>query len=184
MGKERKALEPESQLFREAVGEVTPVKAEFVEPERGRVAPIPHQRIRDEGQVMADSLYSDEYDPLVWDTDEDGFFARPGLSRANARRLRRGQFAIAATLDMHGLTSERAQATLSAFLREARERSALCVRVIHGKGLRSQRGEAVLKVRVARWLRQREDVLAYCTARPEDGGSGALYVLLRRQREA
>jgi DNA-nicking Smr family endonuclease len=107
-------------------------------------------------------------------------YARPGLQRTVMRRLRRGDYRIGAELDLHGMTADAARGELARFLREAIGRELRCVRIIHGKGLGSEGRGPVLKPRVARWLRQRDDVLAYCSARPADGGTGALYVLLRR----
>jgi DNA-nicking Smr family endonuclease len=106
-------------------------------------------------------------------------FLRPGISRQTLRRLRRGYWGIQAQLDLHGFTRDEARLELVAFLDAGNQRGFRCVRVIHGKGLSSKHGEPVLKARIGTWLSQREDVLAFCQARPEDGGSGAVLVLLR-----
>jgi DNA-nicking Smr family endonuclease len=86
---------------------------------------------------------------------------------------------VAAELDLHGMTSELARSALREFMAECRRRDHRCVRIIHGKGRGSSNRGPVLKGKVNRWLRQRDDVLAFCSARPVDGGTGALYVLLR-----
>jgi DNA-nicking Smr family endonuclease len=96
------------------------------------------------------------------------------------RKLRRGQFSSRAELDLHGLRSEEARRTVAEFLHAARERNLRCVRIIHGKGRGSGARGPVLKQKLGSWLRQRSEVLAFCSARPADGGSGALYVLLGR----
>jgi DNA-nicking Smr family endonuclease len=108
-------------------------------------------------------------------------YGRPGLQRRILRRLRRGHYSLAAELDLHGMTVPVARVALQAFLQECRRRDLRCVRIIHGKGRRSSNEGPVLKVKVDRWLRQREDVLAFCSAQPADGGTGAIYVLLRHQ---
>ncbi|GIX21620.1 MAG: hypothetical protein KatS3mg121_0403 [Gammaproteobacteria bacterium] len=94
------------------------------------------------------------------------------------RKLRGGRYRIGAELDLHGLRAGEARAALAEFLREARGRGTRCVRIVHGKGRGSGRRGPVLKPLVTDYLARREDVLAFCTARPNDGGSGALYVLL------
>lgn len=98
------------------------------------------------------------------------------------RSLRRGMLPIDARLDLHGLGAEQAQATLASFLRAMRARNERCVLVIHGKGDTTP-GAGVLRGEMAAWLSQgksREHVVAFVTARDDDGGEGAVYVALRR----
>ena len=78
------------------------------------------------------------------------------------------------------MTVNTAREALALFLRDVRREHQTCVRIIHGKGKGSRHRGPVLKQKVNHWLRQRDEVLAFCSARPVDGGSGALYVLLRR----
>jgi DNA-nicking Smr family endonuclease len=107
-------------------------------------------------------------------------FLRSGLSRQVLRRLRSGHWVVQHELDLHGHTTVEAKSRLVEFLALALRRGARCVRIIHGKGLRSlNEREPVLKNKVRLWLSQREDVLAYTEARPADGGSGAVIVLMR-----
>jgi DNA-nicking Smr family endonuclease len=94
------------------------------------------------------------------------------------RRLRRGEFRIQREIDLHGLTVAEAKLALRQFLIETLEQQVRCVRVIHGKGLRSGHRGPVLKTTVSAVLRRTGAVLAYVSARPVDGGTGALYVLL------
>ena len=94
------------------------------------------------------------------------------------RRLRRGQFAVAAEIDLHGLGRHAAHEALREFIAEAVERGQGCVRVIHGKGRGSGQRGPVLKHVVNHWLRRMDGVLAFASARPVDGGTGAAYVLL------
>jgi DNA-nicking Smr family endonuclease len=95
------------------------------------------------------------------------------------RRLRRGAYRIGAELDLHGLNRERARLAVQEFLADCQERNLRCVRIIHGKGLGSPNTGPVIKSLLDSWLRRRRDVLAFCSARPQDGGTGAVYVLLR-----
>ncbi|MBK9130567.1 MAG: Smr/MutS family protein [Gammaproteobacteria bacterium] len=108
-------------------------------------------------------------------------YTRPGLQHGVMRKLRRGQFPVDAELDLHGMTATIARRELYAFLERCRTAAARCVLIIHGKGLSTPDRRPVLKSGVNAWLRQRDDVLAFCSARPRDGGTGALYVLLRKQ---
>ena len=82
-------------------------------------------------------------------------------------------------LDLHGLRVDEAREALAHFVANAHRCGLRCLRVIHGKGLGSAGKEPVLKDKVPRWLVQRDEVLAFCQARPTDGGAGALIVLLR-----
>jgi DNA-nicking Smr family endonuclease len=131
----------------------------------------------DERAVLKELL---EHDPEHWiESGEDLAYRAPGLQDAAFRRLRRGSYRIESELDLHGMNSERARIELHRFLAESIQQGRRCVRVIHGKGLRSSNKGPVLKTRVDRWLRRTKVVLAFCSARPQDGGSGAVYVLLR-----
>ncbi len=99
------------------------------------------------------------------------------------RQLRRGRLPIDARMDMHGMGVTEARARLDTFLRGARTRGERCVLVIHGKGAHSPGGTGILRGEIAAWLSQdgsSESVAAFATARREDGGEGAVYVLLRR----
>ena len=105
-------------------------------------------------------------------------FLRNGLSRMTLRKLKRGAWPIQDTLDLHGLHSDAARKLLQKFLHEAVQRELRCVLVIHGKGLNSPNGEAVLRKLARHWLIQYPQVLGYCDAQLRDGGSGAALVLL------
>ncbi|AAZ96953.1 conserved hypothetical protein [Thiobacillus denitrificans ATCC 25259] len=167
-------------LFRRAVADVVPLPpAGRAEPTRPRLKPIARQRQRDERQVLVDALS----DPWDWEaaasTGEELFFVRPGVPSAALRKLRRGGWVIRAELDLHGLTADEARVALAAFLNRCMIEDRRCVRIIHGKGLRSKNRLPVLKNKVRHWLTQRDDVLAFCQARAVDGGTGAVLVLLK-----
>jgi DNA-nicking Smr family endonuclease len=166
-------------LFRHAVGDAAPVAQNRIAPYREPPAPIPRQLQQDEQQVLHDML-SDAFDDADLETGEELLFCRPGLQHSLLKRLKRGHFSVCAELDLHGLTRDRAREALAAFLKECRAKAILCVRIIHGKGNGSPHRRPVLKGRVNHWLQQRDEVLAFCSARPADGGTGAVYVLLKR----
>jgi DNA-nicking Smr family endonuclease len=106
-------------------------------------------------------------------------FLRPGLKRDALRRLRRGHWPVEDEIDLHGLTSTQARETIASFLASCVRRGRRCVRVVHGKGLRSPNREPVLKNRLRGWLPLHEEVLAFCEAPSSAGGTGAMLVLLR-----
>ena len=171
--------EDDPDLFRKAVGKIRPVHQNKVHPHRKRRKPVPEQTLRDQREVM-DSLLSDDYEPSDIETGDELLYTRPGLQHAVIRKLRRGQYAIEAELDLHGATVVQAREAVNAFLKGAREHDKRVVRIIHGKGKSSEGKLPVLKGKVNSWLRQKNEVLAFCSARPNDGGTGAVYVLLKR----
>ncbi len=169
----------DSALFREAVGPVARLaKGKRRAPWRRMPSPRPAMREADEQAVIGELLDTPPPDDV--ETGDDLFHRREGVQLSVMRKLRRGQYRCQAEIDLHGMIVDVARHCLAVFLREALDRDYRCVRVVHGKGLRSGNRGPVLKVKVAGWLRQRDEVLAYCSARENDGGTGAVYVLLRR----
>jgi DNA-nicking Smr family endonuclease len=171
----------DSELFRSSVGPVKRVRHDRVQPAGKHPPPVARFRKRDEASAIQD-LLSDQYDASDLETGDELIFARPGLQYRLLGRLRRGQFVVDAECDLHGLTVPEARRTLIEFLNRASRRHCYCVRVIHGKGLGSRHRIPVLKHKVNTWLRQCHAVLAFSSARQIDGGTGAVYVLLRRNR--
>lgn len=167
-------------LFRDAARDARRLAQDRVTPHRRRRKPVPEQRLRDEREVVA-SLLSDDYEPADVETGEELLFARPGLQHAVLRKLRRGQYAIEGQLDLHGDTVPVARERVARFLHDARSLQKRCVRIIHGKGKSSEGKMPVLKGKVNSWLRQKDEVLAFCSAVKTDGGTGAVYVLLRKK---
>ena len=108
----------------------------------------------------------------------------PGLDRRTEERLRRGEMAIEGRLDLHGHSQDEAHRALVGFVERAWRAERRTLLVVTGKGRRDA-GEGILQSAVPRWLNAaplRARVLAFARARPKDGGTGALYILLRRQR--
>jgi len=168
----------DDQEFRRAIADVRPLKQDRVSPFRRGRPPRPEQKRLDEQAVM-ESLLA-EVDATELETGEELLFARPGVPRNVTRRLRRGDYAIEGQLDLHGYTVVQAREAVNGFLQECRAFGRRCVRIIHGKGRGSEGRLPVLKGKVNLWLRRKEDVLAFCPARPTDGGGGAVYVLLKK----
>jgi DNA-nicking Smr family endonuclease len=170
----------DTALFRAAVVDALPIPDPGrVVPPPPRLRPLPLQRWADERAVLADSLS----DHVTWEFDlqtgEQLTFKRDGVSPLVFRKLRRGHWILQGEIDLHGMTRDEARVHLAAFLSECVRRGVRCIRVIHGKGLRSRNREPVLKTKVAQWLAQRDEVLAFCEATPRDGGGGAMFVLLK-----
>ena len=176
---EREAV-ADADVFRRSIGEVAPLKVRPRMPlPRVPPSPLPLQTRLDEEAVLHEAL-SDEYDPeTLLDTDDTLSYCRHGVRQEVVRKLRRGAWIVQAQLDLHGMRREEAREALSEFIRESVKRGLRCLRVIHGKGLGSIGREPVLKGKVRAWLVQKEEVIAFCQARPHDGGAGAVLVLLQ-----
>jgi len=181
MSKRDKISDEDKNLFREAVSGTVPLEQQRIPPHHAPIPARPRQREEDEARVLDDML-SGDLDPAELETGEELFYCRTGLQHGVLKKLRRGHYAVEAELDLHGLRVEEARQALTPFLHDALTRRLKTVRIIHGKGHGSLHKLPVLKGKVNHWLRQREEVLAFCSARPVDGGTGAIYVLLRRAR--
>lgn len=171
----------DSSLFRQAMRDVNPLNATpKVLPDKPR--PAPRARFSREAILQEDNVDSPESSPHETriTADAELSFARPGVQQRVMRKLKRGEYPVQAELDLHGMTADMAGNTLREFLAAAVARGLRCVRIIHGKGMRSGERGPVLKIRTAAVLAGRPDVLAWHSARPADGGTGAVIVLLRR----
>ena len=177
-GARPRAHEPgDVELFRDAVKDVQPIAAPArVLHDRPKPRPHPAKREEDEQAVL------DELARLTFDDDaefeDDGMFLRPGLPRDILRKLKRTHWVVQASLDLHGLTGDEAVAQTAVFLAGCKRGGVRCVRIIHGKGLRSPGREPVLKRRIRKLLTRRDEVLAFVEPRAIHGGSGAVVVLL------
>lgn len=178
MAKNKKVSDEDAKLFREAMEQTRLMRQDKVSFKKNRPNPIPRHHQHDEQQVM-DDLLSDEFYVSDVETGEEMMFARTGLQHNVLRRLKRGQYPSEEELDLHGQTTNTARIALTEFLHHCLGRKLRCVRIVHGKGFRSKSQKPVLKNKVNNWLRQCNEVLAFCSARPADGGTGAVYVLLK-----
>jgi DNA-nicking Smr family endonuclease len=173
--------------FRAAVRDVKPLPQP--PPLAGMAAPKPRPRLRKPSASTAENL--DELMPLVatpsleaspQDIAAGGAtlsFHRAGVRPQVMRRLRRGLYPAEDELDLHGLNQTAARDSMADFLARSREAGRRCVRIIHGKGYRSGARGPILKIAVDLWLRRHRDVMAFTSAKGIDGGTGAVYVLLR-----
>lgn len=170
----------EDSLFRQAMSDVEPLRHDKVIHDTPKPPAIPTKTIEDEQQVLKDML-SDEYEPLDVQPGDVLSFCQPGVQNKVFRKLRRGHYRISDELDLHGMNVKQAKEVLLLYLQEVKQLESCCVRIIHGKGKRSSNNGPVLKRKVDHWLRCHGRVLAFHSALPCDGGTGAIYVLLKRQ---
>ena len=181
MAKPRKTIVVSSEdlrLFEQAIGPVRRIAQKQATIPRAQPLPEPRQSQLDEARVSGE-LMNSLIDPGAMEVGEELSYLKAGLSPKLLRDLKRGRFSIADEIDLHQMNASVARAAIKEFLDENKRRGNLCVKIIHGKGLRSRAQGPVLKRLADGMLRQRGDVLAFASARPADGGTGAVIVLLR-----
>jgi len=159
----------DEELFKQAVGDVKPLTHKLAAPKRVQTSPI---RAQPESEEIATEF------------GEELRYLRPGIQSSALQKLRRGQIHIEATLDLHGLSAAEASQQLPRFIHQAQLAGRGAVRIIHGKGYGSANRQPVLKTRVNQLLQEFASVLAFCSASPRDGGTGAVDVLLRKSKAA
>lgn len=169
------------ELFRRTMGDVLPINQESINLQK----PRPRPRVRAAQQTAGpveqtgsrDEFLADEFLVGAADIIE---FRRPGLQERFYRKFKRGQLPVAEELDLHGLTLDKARMLLEDFMQATRhiERQR-CIRIIHGKGYGSRDGRPVLKQYIQKWLQNYATVLAYSSCTAADGGTGAVYVLVK-----
>lgn len=181
MAKKPDISDDDKQLFREAIGEVKKVIYDKHDPVRKAVTPRPKQLEKDEKAVMAE-LTTHTWDPADIETGEELLYLHPGLRPSLLRKLRRGQFSLQDEFDLHGMNVDTARKVVHEFLEYAQKRNYGCVKIIHGKGLRSRSGGPKLKAMTDHVLRRHPAVMAFASAKAVQGGTGAVLVLLRRRK--
>ena len=178
------ALADEAALFLQAIGDVTPLPEGPGRAAAPAAARLPDPTAEDE-EVRAEllALVRGEASFRLSDTAEFLEGAATDVDRRTRLRLRRGEFAIQGQLDLHGQTRDEAKAGVGAFVLAERKIGHRCVLIVHGRGLNSKDHVPILKEQMGTWLSRGSTgraVLAFCSARPCDGGAGAVYVLLRK----
>lgn len=167
-------------LFRDAIQGINPLSLDRADPVISKPVPEARFRKRDEKDVLEESLQG-HIDETEFNSGDHLRFKRDSVSRQVFRKLVRGNLSIQAETDLHGLTAVQAREVLGGFLSDCQRRGLTCVRVIHGKGLGSGRGGPILKRKLNAWLRKLDSVLAFSSATQAHGGTGAVYVLLRKR---
>ena len=189
----------EESLFRSEMGGVTPLKSDnridnkvrlkkntpLASPQSNQI-PINSSLNSD----FTDSGFTNKLSDMFADADMSSdaaldecpeilSFARSGLQHNILKKLRQGKNPVEHSLDLHGLTVQQARTELITFLNECESANIRHAIIVHGKGFGSN-GKPVIKPMINRWLPQVESVLAFHSAQPKDGGSGAVYILLKK----
>ena len=169
----------DARLFRDAIGEgVRPLKAAPpAPPARPRPAPEPTQSLLDEARVR-DELLTHPFDPALLEAGDEITYLKPGQQHRLLQRLRRGQFSVRAEIDLHEMSGTVAREAIRLFLDDCRRHGDLCVRIVHGKGLRSKSQGPVLKRLTDPCCASAPTCSRSASARPAQGGTGAVVVLL------
>jgi DNA-nicking Smr family endonuclease len=175
----------DANLFREEMKTVRPLKTE------ARVnLQSPHhenkilQQQRLSASIESAPVYDGLSDDIVHKTapGESVAVIKAGLQQQQFKKLKNGQISLEATIDLHGYRIEEARAALTVFLRRSQNRGLKCVRVVHGKGSHRVDADITIKSAVANWLTQLDNVMGFASCIPADGGTGAVYVLLKRSK--
>jgi DNA-nicking Smr family endonuclease len=173
----------DNSLFRSALHGVKPIQHDRADtgkpkPDRQQLAKRRQAATITENTLKVDGL-SDQFVIDVGAEDEL-YWARDGVQDGQMRKLKAGQIGFEGSLDLHGMSVEKARDTLWDFLAEAAKFEVRCVRITHGKAARLDGKRPLLKSHVNTWLRQHPQVLGFTSCLPKHGGTGALYVLLKR----
>ena len=163
----------DSDLFKQAMSDVKPLSLDRVSLRKKPSAIKKRPRI--EPQTLHDTL-SDDFIPPCGEFLE---FMRPGIQKSLLKQLRNGKLPVEDSIDLHGLGRDQARLYLLQFIQQAQAKGYKVLCVVHGKGYHSEDGRPVLKAMVNKWLQNIAGVLAFATAQPRDGGSGAVYVLIK-----
>lgn len=174
---DKKTKKQDMDLFRQSIGNIVAVKSD-----KPHLSPNKKPSTKPRSQTVD---YQEQLDlNLDHDSETLGLgdslsFVAAGMQKSILKKLRKGFFGIDAEIDLHGLSRAAAQQQLLKFLQLSSQNGWRCVRIIHGKGYRSPDQQPVLKNSLNQWLRQHQRVLAFCSAKPSDGGTGAAYILLK-----
>lgn len=179
MARQHPPSDDDHALFLEAIGDVR--RLEEATPPPASPKPKPRARMAEQDDADARDTFRHALDASLLEADDALAYRREELPVRTWQRLKRGELSPQEELDLHGVDARTAEALLRAFLNDARRHGVGCVCVIHGKGRQSE-GSPVLKNLVDRMLRHRADVLAFHSAPPARGGTGAVVVLLAPAR--
>ena len=165
----------DNDLFKQAMSDVAPLETDKIARHK-KPAPIKKRRQQDTRQLN-DTL-SDDFIPECGEYLE---FMRPGIQKSLLKQIRNGKIPVEDSIDLHGHTRDTARQMLLDFILNSQLEGFKLVCIVHGKGYHSEDSRPVLKAMVNKWLQNIDQVLAFATAQPRDGGSGAVYVLLKRR---
>lgn len=160
---------------------VRPLKQDKIAPFRKPADPTPKQRLLDDQRVM-DELLSESDESASYESGDELKFLRTGYSSRLLKKLRRGDYTIQDELDLHGLVAGEAKQETHGFINECARDKVSAVRIVHGKGRNSAGRTPVLKNMLIGWLSKNQHVIAVVSTPANDGGTGAVYVLLGKTK--
>ncbi len=172
----------EKALFRAEMADAKPLRHNRRAPVKKPPPPPVVRPASTTDELIESERFSAMLEPELVGNEEMLSFRRAGIQHRQFAKLRTGRIHLEAELDLHGMTLIKAEPTLAQFLDQCQQQRIRYVRIIHGKGWGSRDNKPVLKSKINQWLRQSQMVLAFCSATINDGGAGAVYVMLRRPR--
>jgi len=177
----KKLSKADKEAFALAVDDVKPLKKsdQVILPKPKPKAKAIFTR-EDEKRVLEEAIESDIQE-AEYQSGAVIAYSQPGVQKSILRKLRRGDFSIQKECDLHGMIASDAKKHLQEFLLFCQKENLRCVRIIHGKGMRSGHTGPVIKPMVNRVLRKLDSVIAFHSAKREAGGTGAVVVLLKRR---
>jgi len=166
------------QFFREQMHDVEPINSDRVEHsvKKPKIRPVKQAH---EAKANDELQFSTEHVP---ECEVILRFERPGLQKPLLKKFRQGKMLIEASLDLHGYTAEQARTAMIRFMQQCHQEQIKIACIVHGKGFGSNGKQPVIKPLVNKWLRELPEVLAFSSAQPKDGGTGAVYVMLRKDK--
>ena len=171
------SLPDDLDLFREAMQDVAPIK----QPDKVHTQPV-RKNIKIRNPETLSNINDVFSDAPVDECPDQLLYTRDGITPDTLKKLRQGKFHVDNSIDLHGMTVDEARNYLLEFLGECEIDGSRCIIIVHGKGYSSPEKKPVIKPMVNRWLRATPMVLAFSSALPADGGTGAVYVLLKRNK--
>ncbi len=178
MGKRKDISDADRSLFRSSIGDVALITHDQADHVRNKPRLKHNNRTVSLRSISAPEVTPSPVNSILEAGDRLSF-KRAGMQARTMEKLRRGQFNIDAELDLHGMTVTEATAASTRFLEYCRMNDYSCIRIIHGKGRSSKNSKPVIKNHLNHWLRQQPAVQAFISAPQRDGGTGAVYVLLK-----
>jgi len=172
-------FEDTPDTFRQQMDGVKPIKSNNRIPNKKPPRPMFNGEQFLDDKATIEDIFSDA--PIYEECPDILEFAQTGVQHSVLKRIRQGKLPIEHDLDLHGLTVQQARAEFISFLNDCEMMDCRHVIIVHGKGYGSKE-RPVIKPMVNRWLRVAPTVLAFHSALPEDGGSGAVYVLLKKSK--
>ena len=181
MIEKHKDKDNDSVLFHQAMRGVKPLIYDK-EPVRCPHKKSKTKKFQSNQNINYENELSEYYEPAEV-IDDELFFVRSGIQRGILRKLKRRYSNIKIKLDLHGMTVTAARVAIVEFLHYCQHNNIKYACIIHGKGHDSHQKQGILKTKVNQWLRARQEVLAFCSAHHSDGGTGAVYILIKRLRQ-